>query len=133
MLDEPSLIQHVYMKKECTERNLGGTVIGNKKIYCLKYADDVEVASDTEEGLREMIVNLVKYTKKNDLNCKKSKIICFRKRGRRQKKRNWFMKGEKIEVETIKYLGYRLNAKNEHIKENRKKKSKELYTPHGVQ
>ena len=67
MLDEPSLIQHVYMKKECTERNLGGTVIGNKKIYCLKYADDVAVASDTEEGLREMIVNLVKYTKKNDL------------------------------------------------------------------
>ena len=33
----------------------------------LKYADNVAVVSDTEEGLREMIVNLVKYTKKNDL------------------------------------------------------------------
>ena len=71
------------MEKEWMERNLGRTVIGNKKVYCLKYADNVAVVSDTEEGLREMIVNLVKYTKKNDLEiyCKKSKIICFGKRG----------------------------------------------------
>ena len=49
-----------------------------------------------------------------EINCKKSKISCFRKRRRRrEKKRNWFMKGEKIEeVETIKSLGYRLNARN---------------------
>ena len=36
-------------------KNLGGTVIGSEKIFCLKYADDVAIVANTEDGMRDMI------------------------------------------------------------------------------
>jgi len=41
------------------------------------------------------------------LNTEKTKIVRFRKGGRREKKKKWRWKGRKIEeVKEIKYLGY---------------------------
>ena len=97
-------------------------MVENQKIFCVKFADDVAIVADHEEGLREMMAELEIYCDKNDLevNTEKSKIIKFRKEGKREKKQEWFFKGRKLEkVEKIKYLGYiftSTNSQREHIK-----------------
>ena len=93
-------------------------MIGSEKIFCLKYADDVAIEADTEDGMRDMIKELEKYTQNNELsiNCTKSKIMCFRNRGRRKKNIDWYINKQKIDqVNNIKYLGYLFNENNNTI------------------
>ena len=88
------------------EKEHRGTVVGNQKIFCVKFADDVAIVADHEEGLRKMLVQLEIYCDKNDLeeNTEKSKIIKFRNGGRREKKQGRFFKRRKLEeVEKKKY------------------------------
>lgn len=96
------------MDKMWEERNIGGTVIGNKKIFALKYADDVAILADHVEGLKEMLKKLEKYVDENKLqvNVGKTKIMrCTN--GRKEKiKWKWNFKGDIIEeVNSFKYLG----------------------------
>ena len=61
-------------------RNEGGTVIGNIKIYCLKYADDIVLLADDQESLKDSIKNLENFTTKNKmtLSLTKNKIVIFK-------------------------------------------------------
>ena len=65
------------------EKEHRGTVVGNQKIFCVKFADDVAIVADHEDGHREMLRELENYCDKNDLevNTEKSKIIKFREEG----------------------------------------------------
>ena len=56
-----------------TYLHLGGRVIGSEKIFCLKLADDLAIVADTENGIRDIIKELEKYTQNNKLsiNCTK--------------------------------------------------------------
>ena len=76
------------------KRNIGGTVIGGKKIFCMKFADDLLLTADNTEGLQEMFDRLAKYCDKNKLtvNTKKTKIMVFRRGGKLGKKMNGFTK-----------------------------------------
>ena len=69
------------MEIEWKRMNIGGTVVGNQKIFCVKFADDVAIVADHKEGLREMLAELEIYCDKNDLkvNTEKSKLIQCRK------------------------------------------------------
>ena len=84
------------MEREWKRKNIGGTVVGNQKIFCVKFADDVAIVADLVEGLKEMLRELENYCDKNDLevNTEKSKIIKFRKGGRRGKSKSGFPKKE---------------------------------------
>ena len=75
------------MERKWKRKNIGETVVGNQKIFCVKIAD-VAIVADHEEGLREILAELEIYCDKNDLevNTEKSKIIKFRKGGKRGKK-----------------------------------------------
>ncbi|KAI4487667.1 hypothetical protein M0802_011929 [Mischocyttarus mexicanus] len=68
------------LEEQWVRKGLGGTVIGGKKIHCLKFADDV---ADTGEGLREIFQELEKYSEKSGLrvNIQKTKVMVFRKGG----------------------------------------------------
>ena len=62
------------------EKIIRGSVIGSRRIICLKFADKLTGITETEEGLREMMKEMEKYSKENELeiNDNKSKIIQFR-------------------------------------------------------
>ncbi|OXU18575.1 hypothetical protein TSAR_007232, partial [Trichomalopsis sarcophagae] len=83
----PSLFKEKWEKK-----NEGGTVIGEVKIFCLKFADDVIALADTREGLQSML---------NDLG------------GRRNRRDKWVYEGKELEiVKEYKYLGQWITSTN---------------------
>ena len=87
----------------------GGIVIGKEKVWCLAYADDMVFLANKERGMKEMIMNAERYMKKKKLevNTEKTKMIIFKKGGRRAKETEWKWDGMRIEQEKqIKYLGY---------------------------
>ena len=55
------------MEREWKRKNIGGTVAGNHKIFCVKFTDDVAIVADHEGELREMLRELEIYCVKNDL------------------------------------------------------------------
>lgn len=125
------------LEEEWKKKNLGGTVIGKTKIFCLKFADDVVVVADDREGLKDMPQSLEKYTTKNQLevNTTKTKIMIFRKGGKRKEEGRWTFKGNRIEiVNGYKYLGLWFTTKNslrEHIRMQTGKAQKQKDTPAG--
>lgn len=97
-------------------KNEGGTVIGRTKIFLLKFADDIALVSDDEEGLQSMLGSLEKYVNKNRLivNTDKTKIMVFGNGGRRGKKERWKFNGRELEpVNCFKYLGFHFSTRNE--------------------
>ncbi|XP_051173701.1 uncharacterized protein LOC127289664 [Leptopilina boulardi] len=87
-------------------KKVGGTAFGTSetkglKIYTLLYADDVALIAEDGKALREMMIILEKWTDRNlmEVDTKKTKIMVFRRGGRR-KKEKWTYKKEEIEVVT---------------------------------
>ena len=70
--------------------NEGGTVI-EKKIYWLKFSDDVAMVADTAEGLQKMLGDLERYAKENgmEVNTKKTKVIVCGNGGKLRKEDRW--------------------------------------------
>lgn len=100
---------------ELRRRNEGGTVLGLTKIYTLKFADDVALVADNEKELNHMLKTLERYVKRNrmQVNTAKTKVMVFRKGGRRSKKEKWTYGNEEIEeVGAYKYLGFWFTVKN---------------------
>lgn len=101
--------------------------LGGRKVLCLAYADDVVLLADKEEELRSILDRLEGYLdrKRLELNVRKTKIMRFRKGGRRLKKKCWRWKGKEIKkVKEFCYLGYTLqrNGRQEaHIRERIRK------------
>jgi len=106
---------------------LGGIVIGKKKVWTVSYADDVVLLANNEEGIKEMIRKFKKYIQDRglELNIDKSKIMRGRKAGGRKKNITFTWEGKEIEeVKEFNYLGYTLqknNGNEAHIKNIRKK------------
>lgn len=69
--------------------------IGNEKIFGLKFADDIAIVAKNAVGMREMLKALESYTERNDLevNLEKTKIMIFRKGGRKRKREKWYLRG----------------------------------------
>lgn len=87
----------------------GRIMIGNERITTIEYADDVVLMADKEESLRAMLRSLEKYLngKKLQLNVEESKVMIFKKGGRKEKGKEWWWKGKRLEeVKEFKYLGY---------------------------
>lgn len=82
------------------KKNEAGTVIGNKKIFCLKFADDIGIVADHSEGLQLMLKGLERYGDRNEMvvNVKKTKIMVFRNGGRLCKDEKWTYKNERVET-----------------------------------
>lgn len=118
------------MEEEWEANKIGGAVIGNLKVYCLKFADDVAILAEDLTEFQQMIKALEKYNRRNklELNVKKSKIMIFRKGGRIARAEKFIYAKEEIEiVNKFKYLGYWFTAKNsttEHIKRQAEKVQK---------
>ena len=81
---------------------------GNKSLNSLLWADDLLILSETEQGLRNMLGNLVKYTKKNtiEVNMDKTKCMIFNKTGRLIGRNFWFGHNKLAMVAEYKYLGF---------------------------
>lgn len=87
----------------------GGIRIGEKKIHSLAYADDMVLMAKGEDEMRSMIGRFEKYLEEEslELNTSKTKVIRFKRKGRRLNKKDWRWKGKAIEeVKEYKYLGY---------------------------
>ena len=86
--------------------------IGDRKLNCLLYADDVVLFSTTELGLKKCLARLEDYCTKwcIQVNIKKTKVIIFNKSGRIINCKFYF-NGETIEnVRHYKYLGVIFSA-----------------------
>ncbi|XP_071644396.1 uncharacterized protein [Temnothorax longispinosus] len=105
----------------------GGIKLGEEKVYDLEYADDMVLLAEGEDEMRSMMERLERYLDKKrlELNAEKTKIMRFRKGGRRMVKRDWWWKGRKVEeVKEFRYLGYTLQrngGQEAHVKERVKK------------
>lgn len=67
---------------------MGGVKIFQNRVYTLSYADDMVLMAEEEAGIRSMIGRLEENLegKRLELNEKKTKIVRFKKGGRREKK-----------------------------------------------
>lgn len=103
-------------------KNEGGTVIGGEKIFAMKFADDIVLVANEEDGLRSMLGSLEKYVERNKLtvNIDKTKILIFKKGGRNKKSEKWKYNNKELErVTEYKYLGVWFSTGNtfeKHIK-----------------
>lgn len=97
------------------KNNTGGTVIGRTKIYALKYADDIAVVAETAEELAGMIRAAERFAGENnmEINAVKTKVMIFRRGGRRKVEEKWHINGNQIEVvNSFKYLGFWFTTRN---------------------
>lgn len=91
----------------------GGVRVGGTRVKVLLYADDIVLVSESPVGLQYMINMLEKYCNVWSLkvNLEKSKIMVFRKGGKRARNESWKYDGKRIEVvNNYKYLGVLLTS-----------------------
>lgn len=71
------------LEDQWKKKKQGGTVIGEEKIYCLKFVHGVARVVDIKEGLEEMLNSLEKFSEGNgmEVNTQKTKIMVFQKGG----------------------------------------------------
>ena len=55
----------------------GSVMVGNMRISCLVWANDIVLLSDTEEGLSDSLTILSKYCNNNQLVVNKDKTKCM--------------------------------------------------------
>ena len=81
--------------------------LGDEKISCLMYADDLVILSETESGIQNCLDKLKQYTDKwkLELNIKKTKIMVFQNTGRRRKTKFYFGTQILELAQSYKYLG----------------------------
>lgn len=115
------------LEEEIREGQVGGIVVGERKVWSLSYADDIILVADREEELKEMMKRFKTFLKEVELELsrEKTKVVVFEKRrnNRRQGKWRWGEQ-ELEEVDEIRYLGYILqkNGSDEkHIQDREKK------------
>ncbi|KMQ88327.1 hypothetical protein RF55_12211 [Lasius niger] len=97
------------LEEEIARGKWGGVKLGEKKIFSMAYADDIVLLAEKDDEMSAMLARTERYinNKKLEVNVMKTKIMVFRKGGRRRKRVKWMWKGKKIEeVKEIKYLSY---------------------------
>ena len=89
------------------DQNCNPVSVGQLKISCLMYADDLVVFSETKEGLQRCLHQLKRYTEEWGLsiNLKKTKIMLFQNGGKKIN-HNFYFGIQKMDlVNNYKYLG----------------------------
>ena len=82
--------------------------LGNEKLSCLMYADDLIIMSETKEGLQNCLNNLEEYTLKWNLrvNLKKTQVIVFQNGGYKGQLPSFYFGNIQLKmVKEYKYLG----------------------------
>ena len=98
-------------------RHVGGTVMGQMKIFSLKFVDDVAFAAEDVQGLNDTLRTMARYVRRNQLQVNTAKTKISRKRGKRNEKENWGHGIHRIEeVNSYKYLGFWFTVKNSYVK-----------------
>lgn len=96
------------LEEETRKEGWGRVRLKGEKVYSLAYADDVVLLAEGEGDVRAMMARLESYVrgKRLEVNVGKSKIMRFKRDGRRKKIR-WRWEGKEVEeVRKYKYLGY---------------------------
>ena len=94
----------------------GGVRIGDKKLHCLAYADDIVLMATTPGELKDMIATTAKFAGKRDLKIStdKTKVLRFSKNGIKSTQR-WQCNGTAIEeVKSFCYLGFMFQSNGNH-------------------
>lgn len=65
--------------------------IGEGKVYTMQYADNMVLVAEGKNEMRSMVERLERYLDRKglELNTNKTKIMRFRRIGRRMGKRDW--------------------------------------------
>jgi len=85
-----------------------GICLGNRKIHCLLFADDVVILATNPTNLQLKLNSLSKYVTSNGMrvNIDKTKVIIFRRGGRLRKRDKFVLNDRPVEVVSeYKYLG----------------------------
>lgn len=102
------------------QRNqLGGMVIGKKKLYSLAFADDLAILAENASELKDMMKAMHRFAAGRELtiNENKSKIMMFRRSGRGSGERTWTVDGRTYEeVSHFRYLGVTLQRSGKYTK-----------------
>ena len=112
------LLFNIYMcdlPKTLNNDNCQPAKIGQRKIPCIMWADDLVIFSESDYGLQTMLTELGKYTDNNglEINVDKTKCMIFNKTGRLIH-RNY--KHKKMHIKTVreyKYLGFIITPSGE--------------------
>ena len=97
---------------EIFDQECNPITLGNSKLNCLLYADDLLILSDDEKGLQNSINNLYSYSEKwkLNINTKKTKLMVFNKSGRKIEINCTFGKDKIPVVNAFTYLGTTLTS-----------------------
>ena len=85
-----------------------GVRVGDKEFYCLMYADDLIIVSESAYVLQKLLNGLHDYCKSChlEINESKSKVVVFRNGGRLARSDRFFIDNKKLEiVSSFKFLG----------------------------
>ena len=88
-------------------------LIGNNKVSCLLWADDIVLISKSKTGLDKNISILESYCMKWRLkiNTDKTKVIIFNKSGKVYRKEKFYINDKEVEIKkNYKYLGFKLDC-----------------------
>lgn len=79
------------LEEEMERGQTRGVMVGRRKIWTLMYADDIVLLAEREGELKKMLRRFKKYLEKKSLilSSKKTKVMVFKKRRGRAKKRTW--------------------------------------------
>lgn len=79
------------LKSELGKEGVGGVKVGEERMTVLGYADDLVILAEKEGEMRCMMRALEKYLDRKGLilNTDKTKVIGFRRGGKRSRKRKW--------------------------------------------
>lgn len=126
-----SVLFNIYindLEETMRQRNEGGTAIGSAgtgvKIYVLMFADDLAILAEEEIDLQKMLKTLEKWARRNkmEVNTEKTKVMTFRKGGRKKKHKVVWKYGETAleEVAEFNYLGFWFRSKMQYNTHTRK-------------
>ncbi|XP_048584056.1 uncharacterized protein LOC125563170 [Nematostella vectensis] len=88
-------------------------ILGNTKLNCLLYADDLVLFSETSSGLQDLLNRLSIYSEENSLkvNTSKTKVMIFNNIGKVMNNYQFLLNREQLEnVKSYKYLGLVFSA-----------------------
>lgn len=96
----------------CFDCNDDPVLLGNMKLNCLLYADDVVLFSTSEKGLQNCLNKLNNFSNNHGIsvNLKKTCIMTFCKNGKVSNVKYWYNDIEVKHVTTYKYLGILFSA-----------------------
>lgn len=79
------------LEEELRKGQVGGIVVGERKVWSVTYADDIVLMADREKELKQMLKRFEKFLKETELelSTEKTKMVVFEKRKNKKRQRKW--------------------------------------------